>query len=99
MSQLANGYTFSQVPTVADPANPADNTEKAWVRSLSFMNNEWQDAKIVTTDTSGSIGMFGADDGKYYLYLTFEANVDDAWWQINECASYYVSNKRFMLMM
>ena len=81
---LGTSYTFS--PTESLPSD----------RSLSFMEQEWIDAKIVTDDVNGTIGMYGDDNNDYWFYMQFEANVEDLWWQINTSTTY--ASKRFLCL-
>ena len=45
---------------------------------MSEMNQAWTQTSINNANTPGTIGMYGTDD-KYYFYMTFVANNDDAW--------------------
>ena len=51
--------------------------------SLALMNLAWTQTSITQSDTLGIMGMYGvAGDpvDKYYFYMQFTADSDDAWW-------------------
>ena len=43
------------------------------------MDNTWVSIGTTRTDTTGTIGMFGAESS-YYFWMEFDTDADDTWW-------------------
>lgn len=66
----ARGYTCSEAGVI---------TMCPGYEDIGDMDNTWVSIGTTRTDTTGTIGMFGAESS-YYFWMEFDTDADDTWW-------------------